>query len=305
MWSGITLLLDPAVHSHLSGPPLYAALLLIGLGIGVLTGFFGVGGGFLLVPLLNIVLGINYELAVGTSLCFIIGTSAVGLLKQKQHGNVHLKVAVFIVSGSLIGAVLGDSLQMYLLHGAAGGNATRFTLIMHTLFILLLGATAYSMKNPVNNDTGKLPILARFGPAPKFSLEEWGSAAFSVPGACVTGILIGISTGLLGIGGGILLVPVLLVFFGLTHQKAAGTSLAIIFATSVAAVLKKGFSDIPKISIPVTLVLLLTSIIGVQLGIFMVRQASGSGFRRYFIYVIILTTALIAADLIRNILSLS
>lgn len=300
-WQELWQLLAPSVGATVTGFPYYISLLAIGLGIGILTGFFGVGGGFLVVPILNVALGIHYELAVGSSLSFIIGTSFAGVLKQNKVGNVHFRVAGYIVAGSVMGAVLGDSLQMFLLYGVAGGNEALFTVFMHSIFIVVLIATIFSMKKPDSSDVKKKPLLAGVGPPPKFHIAEWGSLGFSVPGAFLVGILIGVFTGLLGIGGGVLLVPVLLGLFGLSHPKAAGTSLAIVFATSIVAVIKKGFSDIPKVSLPLTLVLLVASVLGVQLGVYLVGKSSGAGFRRYFIYVLVAAFAMIAFDLIGTI----
>jgi len=297
-WTEIVHLVSPPIDAAFSGPPFYIIVLVIGLGIGVLTGFFGVGGGFLVVPILNIVLGIRYELAVGSSLSFIIGTSFAGLLKQRKHGNVDFRVAGYIASGSLIGAVLGDSLQMILLNSIAGGKQELFTILMHFLFLLVLTGTIYAMKSPGTAGGNKLPLLARTGPPPRFHIPEWGDKGFSVPGSFMVGALIGILTGLLGIGGGVLLVPVLLGLFGLSHTRAAGTSLAIIFATSIVAVLKKGLSEVPKVSLPLTLILLIASVVGVQAGIFLVRKASQHGFRRYFRYVLLAAIGMILIDII-------
>ena len=300
-WYELWHLLAPTVESTLSGTQYYIALLGIGLGIGVLTGFFGVGGGFLVVPILNVVLGINYELAVGSSLSFIIGTSFAGLLIQRKLGNVHFRVAGYIVAGSVIGAILGDSLQMFLLHGLAGGDEALFTVFMHSIFMVVLVATIFSMRSSGHEKKQAAPLLTKIGPPPKFQIDEWGPLGFSIPGAFIVGLLIGVFTGLLGIGGGVLLVPVLLGLFGLTHAKAAGTSLAIVCATSIVAVIKKGFSDVPKVSLPLTIVLLVASVIGVQIGIYFVRKASGTSFRRYFIYVLLAAIGMIVVDLTLNI----
>lgn len=300
-WQYLWQLLSPSVDAALSGGLYYTALLAIGLGIGILTGFFGVGGGFLVVPILNVLIGVNYEIAVGSSLSFIIGTSFAGLLKQHKIGNVHIRVAWYIISGSVLGAVLGDFLQMYLLNVLAGGNTDRFTVYMHFIFIVVLWGTIFAMRTPKEPaGTPHTPLLARMGPPPRFHIEEWGKRGFSVPGTFLVGGLIGVFTGLLGIGGGVLLVPVLLGLFGLSHQKAAGTSLAIIFATAVVAVIKKGFSEVPKVSLPLTLTLLIASVIGVQLGVFFVKKVSGSGFRRLFVYVLLAAIVMIAVDLVHT-----
>lgn len=303
-WYEVWRLLSPTVDAAVSGSLYYASLLAIGLGIGMLTGFFGVGGGFLIVPILNVLLGIRYEIAVGSSLSFMIGTSFAGLLKQQKAGNVHFAVAGYIVAGSVLGAVLGDSLQMFLLNGLAGGNTALFTVFMHSIFIVVLFGTIAAMRSSNTPVPSKTPLLTRIGPPPKFRIAEWSGLDFSVPGTFVVGTLIGVFTGLLGIGGGVLLVPVLLCLFGLSHQKAAGTSLAIILATAVVAVIKKGMSEVPKVSLPLTLILLITSVIGVQLGVYFVKKVSGRGFRRLFVYVLLATIAMIATDLVHTSLNL-
>ncbi|MDZ7793512.1 MAG: hypothetical protein U5P10_07400 [Spirochaetia bacterium] len=68
------------------------------------------------------------------------------------------------------------------------------------------------------------------------------------------------------------------------------------------AVIKKSFSDVPKISLPLTIILLVASLVGVQVGIFLVRRISGAGFRRYFIYVLIAAITMIAFDLVGTLL---
>ena len=318
-WIEVWQLLSPATEAALSGGSYYVSLLAIGLGIGILTGFFGVGGGFLVVPILNVMLGVRYEIAVGSSLSFIIGTSFAGLLRQRKAGNVHFGVAGYLVAGSVLGAVLGDSLQMFLLNGIAGGNTALFTVFMHSIFIVVLVGTIFAMRSSNNsseadtaatkkaavNDRSDAPLLAKIGPPPKFHIVEWAGFGFSVPGTFLVGALIGVFTGLLGIGGGVLLVPVLLGLFGLSHQKAAGTSLAIIFATAVVAVIKKSLSAVPKVSLPMTLILLVASVIGVQLGVYLVKRVSGSGFRRLFVYVLLAAIAMIVTDLVLTYVNLS
>ena len=81
-----------------------------GLGVGVLTGFFGVGGGFLIVPALVLVLGFPMRLAVGTSLAIIAINSAAGVLAQLGSGGIDLGLAALFILGGLAGATLGGRL---------------------------------------------------------------------------------------------------------------------------------------------------------------------------------------------------
>ncbi|MFP4179342.1 MAG: sulfite exporter TauE/SafE family protein [Spirochaetaceae bacterium] len=307
----ILTIVAPPLGAGVEGASLYLALLAIGLVVGALTGFFGVGGGFLVVPLLNVVLGIGYELAVGSSLSFIIGTSFAGVLKQREAGNVDFRIAGVLASGSVFGALAGDSLQNLLLFGLAGGSEAIFTPLMHSIFIALLIATIFGMRSREEQETAKgvqrLPLLVKYGPAPRFSTpetaESFGGPGYSVPLTFLAGMVVGIATGLLGIGGGVLLVPVLLGLFGLAHQRAAGTSLAVIFVTAVVGIAKKGMAEIPKVSLPLTVVLLLSSVIGVQLGVFALKKTGSRDFRRYFVYVLVLTIVMIGADLGANFIS--
>jgi uncharacterized membrane protein YfcA len=81
-----------------------------GLGVGVLTGFFGVGGGFLIVPALVLVLGFPTRLAVGTSLAIIAINSAAGVLAHLGSGGIDIALAALLVLGGLAGATLGGRL---------------------------------------------------------------------------------------------------------------------------------------------------------------------------------------------------
>ncbi|GAH75185.1 unnamed protein product, partial [marine sediment metagenome] len=82
----------------------YVSFIGLGFIIGVLSGLFGVGGGFLLVPLLNAVFNIPYNIAIGSSLCQMVGTSSAASLKHKDYGNIDYKLAGFILMGSIVGA---------------------------------------------------------------------------------------------------------------------------------------------------------------------------------------------------------
>jgi len=75
--------------------------------VGILSGLFGVGGGFLLVPLLNTVFGIPYNIAIGSSLLQMVGTSTASTLKHRCYGHLDFKLAGFILMGSIVGVELG------------------------------------------------------------------------------------------------------------------------------------------------------------------------------------------------------
>src|SRR6056297_2511860 len=308
-------LLAPQFAAHFSGIAFYATLILLGLMIGFLTGFFGVGGGFLTVPLLNIVLGVPYEIAVGSDLSFIIGTSSSGFLRQATLGKVEYKTVGCIAGGSIAGAVVGDILQDFLIFSVAGGQRAVFNSIMHSLFVALLLFTVFIiLKRPgqeggpkaQNGDPNapgpisrpRLTPLQRLHFGPKVDLNHDGLEQVNLFGMILIGFLVGILTGVMGIGGGVLMVPILLLLVGLPADKASGTSLGIVFLAASAGVMKKAISSTPKISLPITMSLLVASVIGVQIGIHLVQNFDTSRFRRYFALIVIGAVGLILFDLI-------
>jgi len=292
-------LLAPQFAAHFSGIAFYATLILLGLMIGFLTGFFGVGGGFLTVPLLNIVLGVPYEIAVGSDLSFIIGTSSSGFLRQATLGKVEYKTVGCIAGGSIAGAVVGDILQDFLIFSVAGGQRSVFNSIMHSLFVALLLFTVFIILKQPGSKAGRAHTpLQRLQFGPKVDLNHDGLEQVNLFGMILIGFLVGILTGVMGIGGGVLMVPILLLLVGLPADKASGTSLGIVFLAASAGVMKKAISTTPKISLPITMSLLVASVIGVQIGIHMVQNFDTSRFRRYFALIVIGAVGLILFDLL-------
>ncbi|HOV38688.1 MAG TPA: sulfite exporter TauE/SafE family protein [Spirochaetales bacterium] len=282
--------------------PVFMGLaVLLGFSIGILTGLFGVGGGFLMVPLLNILLGVPYSIAVGTSLCFIIGTSAIALPGHIRQGNFESKTALYISIGSILGSLFGDVLQDILIHTVAKGDTVIFGYWMHGFFIFLLLLTGALLISPFGTprpDSPIKPLIQRIAIPPFARVEGSESARMSIPGLAGIGFLVGMLTGLLGVGGGVLMMPLLLVVVGLSPKLAVGTSLGIVLAGSIAGVVKKLFSSMPKISLPLTLALLVGSFMGVRVGIWICRLIKGEKIRKYFVYVILLALGVILWDLV-------
>ena len=178
---------------------------LVGLVAGFLSGLFGVGGGILLVPALVIVLKLGQKLAHGTSLAAVLPIALSSLLGYAIEDKVDWPVAGLLALGAIGGAVIGTHI-LHRLPQRAVGWAFAFVLI----------ATAVRLVAD-NSDAG-------------------GRAALSIVSAgalVVAGFLTGVLAGLLGVGGGIVMVPAMVVGFGIPAAVAKGTSLAVIVPTSV------------------------------------------------------------------------
>ncbi|MBN1555603.1 MAG: sulfite exporter TauE/SafE family protein [Phycisphaerae bacterium] len=293
--SELQAILFPEFSSYLNGPALWASLAGLGLVVGVLTGLFGVGGGFLVVPLLYVLLGIPYPIAIGSSLSFIVGTSAAGLPKHIRAGNVDRKTALILAGGSMIGAVAGDYIQEVLIVCVAGGDEAYFSSIMSVLFIVLLLTTAWLVfRGRREHHSGKTPVQ-RLPLGPYVNLTGAGLDHVSLPGLLVVGLDVGVVTGLFGVGGGVLFVPILLLLVGLDAHKAVGTSLAVVMLAAVAGTLKKGFGY--DVSLLISLCLLLGSSIGAQAGAWLCMKLHAQKLRRAFAAVVLAAAVLLAGKL--------
>lgn len=182
---------------------------LVGLAAGLLGGMFGVGGGILIVPALTIVLGFDQRLAHGTSLAAILPIAGAGLVTYGVAGNVDWPVALWIALGAIGGAIIGTRLLQVISKRA-----------LTIGFVIVMLATAVRLFIPTEGtEREALTVLGALG-------------LFGI------GLLSGTLAGLLGVGGGIIMVPAMVVLFGIPSVIAKGTSLAVIIPTSIMGTLR-------------------------------------------------------------------
>lgn len=288
----------PSFHASLEGFALYLSLAAMGAVIGALAGLFGVGGGFLLVPLMNALLGVPIELAAGSTICYIIGTSTTGMVRHIKLGNVEIIAAIFLSAGSVTGAVFGDVLQNYLITTVSHGDQKQFSTIMQVLFIiLLLGIARLMYREPQRKEPGKT-FLQRIPLPPRIDLPQAQLEGVSVPGLVLIGFFGGTLTGLMGVSGGVLFMPILVVAVGFSARLAVGTSLSVVLMASVAAIIKKSLSGGDKVSLVIALALLLASAIGVEVGVVMGQRLHSGKLRRYFVLVVLGAIVIVVVKLL-------
>jgi hypothetical protein len=199
---------DPPITRVPAAPAVTSKNLAAILGVGILAGFlaglFGVGGGILIVPGLVIAAGMDQRLAHGTSLAAVLPISVASLVTYAAHGNVDWTAAVWLSVGAVAGAVVGTKLLHVLPHRT-----------LALLFALVLIASAVRLFIAADAD-GRAPL----SPA--------GAVALGV-----VGLAAGILAGLLGVGGGVIMVPAMILLFGIPPVVAKGTSSAVIIPTAV------------------------------------------------------------------------
>lgn len=181
-----------------------ARVAMVGLAAGLLGGLFGVGGGILIVPALVLVLGFDQRLAHGTSLTAILPIAAASLVTYWANGNVDWWVAVWLSCGAIAGALVGTKLLQVVPKRA-----------LTIAFVGVMLATAV-----------RLFLVA----------EAAGRETLTIAGASglvAIGLLGGTLAGLLGVGGGIIMVPAMVMLFGVPSAVAKGTSVAVIIPTAL------------------------------------------------------------------------
>jgi uncharacterized membrane protein YfcA len=183
----------------------WIALVVTGLIGGLLSGIFGVGGGIVMVPLLMALVHMDQRLAATTSLAAIVPTSIAGSLSYLAAGHIDLVAGGFIAAGAVIGAVIGSRLLR------------RIPLVwLRWLFIVLLLVVAARMVMVEPERGAPLDL-------------SW----LVVLGYLALGLVMGIASGLFGIGGGVIAVPALVAVFGVSDLIAKGTSLLVLVPTSI------------------------------------------------------------------------
>ncbi|MGV8969116.1 MAG: sulfite exporter TauE/SafE family protein [Microbacteriaceae bacterium] len=177
----------------------------IGLVAGFMSGLFGVGGGILIVPLLVLLTGFDQRLAAGTSLAAIVPTSLVGTLTYGLNGDVNWVAGLLLAAGAVGGAQLGTFLLSRLPMRA-----------IQWAFIVFLFVVIVSLFVVIPSRDASLQLTA-----------------VSIAGFVALGFIVGVLSGILGIGGGVVVVPALILVFGASDLIAKGTSLLMMVPTAI------------------------------------------------------------------------
>lgn len=184
---------------------------LIGIGLfaGLLSGLFGVGGGIVIVPALVLLLGYSQRLAAGTSLAAIVPMATVGVVSYALAGSVSWVAALLLAAGAVVGAQVGTWISPRLPHRALQWGFIGFlVVVIATLFFVIPSRETV------------------------FVVTVWSGVAL-----VGLGVITGVLAALLGVGGGIIVVPMLVLLFGTSDVVAKGTSLLMMIPTAISGTL--------------------------------------------------------------------
>lgn len=315
-------------------------VVMLGLCAGTLTGLFGVGGGFLLTPCLNIFFGISWGVAIGSGLVQFFFTSANSAWKHYRKENVDLKLGVLMAMGAVSGSILGKRCFEFLKANVGtfelmGHTHQTFGVIMKTLFVGLMGFVMVSILRETASkkdepdpepampagdcDSSEDPGPEMVPPArpeqvstqatrflhalelpPMLSFPRSHIPTLSLWVPLTVSFCVGIMTGLLGVGGGFILFPLLVYIIGVPITVAVGTSsFQIVFATAMGGYIY--YSD-NLVSWPLVGSLLSGALLGVQIGVWLSNRIGGKSIRKYFAYVLLLGVIVVFGSLVRNLI---
>lgn len=276
-------------------------LLLLGLGAGVgfVTGAFGLGGGFLLTPLL-ILIGVPPGVAVASSANQLVGASLSGVIGYWRRGSVDFKMGVIMLLGGLAGSAIG--VWLFTLLKRVG----QMELAISVLYVLLLGTlgglmmvessrTLLRQRRPggfrrklhQHNWLHGLPLKTRFRRSKLYI------SALLPTGL---GMAVGILSGILGIGGGFVLVPAMIYVLGMPTAVVPGTSLFQIIFVAANVTFLQAYTN-RTVDAVLALLLLLGGVLGAQLGSRVGARLRGEQLRFLLALLLLAVAAKLAFDL--------
>lgn len=289
-------------------PALIAGIVGAGLGVGFLSGLLGVGGSFLIVPLLVSVFGFDWKIAIGSSLAQMVGMSAAGFRAHMRHGNVEWKLAFFMLVFTVLGGLLGHAiiagLDKTMMRLPGGEEIKAADICLPAIYAILLGLLATAtmrealgaLRSKSGADIEPRGKLAGIGPGPFLTLRTVAGARLSAPITAMMAFPTGILIGLLGIGGGVILLPLMIYILGVPTRVAIGSGLVMIFGTALVVVGEKAWDG--HINLTLVMLLLASSPVGVHIDARVCKRISSQHIRFLFSIVVLAALALVLRELV-------
>jgi hypothetical protein len=275
-------------------------LLGMGIGVGFLSGMFGIGGGFLLTPLL-ILIGVPHTVAVSTHANQLIAASFSGALAQWRRKAVDLRMGTVMLVGGLIGSGLGVWIFKIL------SRIGQIELVISLSYVIVLGLIGLLMivesvrailrtrrKAPPKPRAGRHPYWVRVLP---FKMRFYRSRIYiSALVPMAIGAFVGILVAIMGVGGGFVMVPAMIYLLGMPTAVVPGTSLfQIIFVAAAVTVLQAVENQ--TVDALLALILLVGGVIGAQFGSRFGARLRGEQLRALLAFIVLAVAVKLCTDL--------
>ena len=273
----------------------------LGTAVGFLSGMFGVGGGFILTPFLMF-LGIPPPVAVATQSTQIVASSVSGVLTHWRKGNVDIKMGAVLLAGGLSGSLLGIQLFNAL---RAAGQADLFIALSYVIFLGSIGGLMFYESLQTVRAGGSGVGGTRREPGGHYWVHGWplkmrfqrSRLYISAIPPLLLGILIGVLSVVMGVGGGFILVPAMIYLLRMPTGVVIGTSLfQIIFVAAFSTLLHAVTNQ--SVDAILALLLIAGGVVGAQFGVRYGERLRSDWMRLCLAGLILLICARLAVDLV-------
>ena len=275
-------------------------IIFIGMVVGGLSGLFGVGGGFLMTPLL-IFLGIPPAVAVGTEAPHVLASSVSGVVAHWRRKNVDFKMGFFLLIGGVVGSTVGVNL-FKLLRGFG-----QIDIVIQMLFLIFLGFIGFSMAfesarttiskyRTTSSIRTKLHQHSWIHGLP-FKLRFHRSKLYisAIP-PIIIGFFVGLLSAMMGVGGGFIMIPAMVYILGMSTNVVVGTSLFhIIFVTANSTFFQSYLNQ--TVDIVLAALMIIGGVIGAQIGASIGTKLKAEYLRGILAIIVLIVCAKIFADL--------
>ena len=276
-------------------------IVFIGMLVGALSGLFGVGGGFLMTPLL-IFLGIPPVVAVGSEAPHVLASSVSGVIAHWRKKNVDFKMGFFLLSGGVVGSTVGVNLFKLL------KTYGQIDIVIQFLFVIFLGFIGMSMafesaKTTIKNYRTTSAIRTKLHQHSwihglPFKLRFHRSKLYisAIPPISI-GFFVGVLSAMMGVGGGFIMIPAMVYILGMSTNVVVGTSLfQIIFVTANSTFFQSYLNQ--TVDIVLSALMILGGVIGAQIGVRIGTKLKAEYLRGILAILVLLVCAKILTDLI-------
>ena len=281
----------------------WAMILAMGAAVGFVSGMFGLGGGFLMTPML-VFYGVPPAIAVGTEAPVIAAASISGALSRWRSGGIDPKMGTVMLSGGLLGSFAGVEIFAFL------QRLGQIEFVVTAGYVLLLGSIGTLMLNEsirtilaarrgTSQATGKraqhnwihgLPLRARFRRSKLY---------ISVIPPALLGLTVGILAAILGVGGGFLMIPAMIYMLRMPTDVVVGTSqFQILFVTAATTILHAVTNQ--TVDLTLALLLIVGGVAGVQWGVRVGSRLRGEELRAFLGILVVLVACRLLVELVSS-----
>ena len=287
------------IYLPIAGLPInFFILMSLGLVVGFLSGMFGVGGGFLMTPMLML-LGIPPAVAVASEANHILAASFSGFLAHMRRLNVDFLMGFILLTGGIVGSILGVFLLKYLLNI---GQEKIFISLSYIFILIFVGVwmlreSLITLKKTNKGKINKLHEHIWLHGLP-FKIKFRKSHLYiSIIPPIFIGFVVGVLSSIMGVGGGFILVPAMIYILGMPTQVVIGTSLLqIVFVTFVSTIMHSYINQ--TVDVVLSSLLLIGAVIGAQIGTRVMVKLKGEQIRFLLAIIIIIVATVLVGEIL-------